>query len=41
MLKQVLIALLSVTGSLVTKCVSLNTEPCMVRPTIIDLNPEA
>ena len=22
-----------------TKCVSLNNEPCMIRPTVIDLNP--
>ena len=26
-------------GSLATKFVSLNNEPCMVRPALIDLNP--
>ena len=26
-------------GSLATKFVSLNNEPCMIRPTLIDLNP--
>ena len=25
--------------SLATKCMSLNNEPCMIRPTLIDLNP--
>ena len=34
-----LIALLSFSESLATKCVSLNNEPCMARPTLIDLNP--
>ena len=38
-IKQVFILLLSFSGSLATKCVSLNDEPCMVRPTLIDLNP--
>ena len=33
-----LIALLSFSGSLATKCVSLNNEPCMTWPTPIDLN---
>ena len=37
--KQVFPALLSFSGSLVTKCVSLNNEPCMIRPTFIHLNP--
>ena len=37
--KQELIALLSFSSSLVAKCVSLNDEPCMVRPALIDLNP--
>ena len=32
--KQVLIALLSFSGSLALKCVSYN-EPCMARPTLI------
>ena len=39
LIKQVFIALLSFSGSLTTKCVSLNNEPCMIRPTLIDLNP--
>ena len=39
------IALLSFSSSLArvaevrTKCLSLNDEPCMIRPTLIDLNP--
>ena len=33
-------ALLSFSSSLATKCVPLNDEPCIVRPTLIDLNPE-
>ena len=36
---QVFIALSSFSGSLETKCVSLSSLLCMVRPTIIDLNP--
>ena len=32
------IVLLSFSSSLATKCLSLNDEPCMVRPTLIDLN---
>ena len=31
--------LLSFSSCLATKCVSLNDEPCMFRPTLIDLNP--
>ena len=38
-IKQVFIVLLSFTESLVTKCLFLNDEPCMVRPTFIDMNP--
>ena len=38
-LKQVLIVLLSFSILLTTECLSLNEEPCMVRPTLIDLNP--
>ena len=30
---------MSFSGYLATKCVSLSNEPCMVRPTAIDLNP--
>ena len=36
LIKQVLFVLLSPSESLATKCVSLNDEPCMVRPTVID-----
>ena len=32
------IALLSFSGSLATKSVSLNNETCMARPTLIDLS---
>ena len=34
-----LIVLLSFSSSLATKSLSLNNKPCMVRPTLIDLNP--
>ena len=33
------IVLLTFNRSLATKCLFLNDEPCMVRPTLIDLNP--
>ena len=39
---KVFIVLLRISESLVrgwTKCLFLNDEPCMVRPTLIDLNP--
>ena len=39
LIKQVSIALLIFSGSLASKCASLNNEPCMIRPTLIDLNP--
>ena len=39
LIKQVTFVLLSLSRSLVTKCVSLNNEPCMIRPIIIDLKP--
>ena len=45
LIKQDFIVLLSFSSSLGrvaivrTKCLSLNDEPCMVRPTLIDLNP--
>ena len=39
LIKQVFIVLLSFSISLATKCLSLNDEPCMVRPTLVDLNP--
>ena len=38
LIKQVFIVLLSFSSSLAAKCLSLNDEPCMVRPTLIDLN---
>ena len=37
--KQMFIVSLSFSGSLSTKYLFLNDEPCMVRPTIIDMNP--
>ena len=33
------IVLLSFSEPLATKCMFLNDEPCMVRPTLIDMNP--
>ena len=39
LIKQVFIVLLSFSESLATKCLFLNDESCMVRPTLIDLNP--
>ena len=39
LIKQVFIVLLSFSESLATKCLLLNDEPCMVRPTIFDMNP--
>ena len=39
LIKQVVIAVLSFSGSLATKCMSLNNEKCMIKPTLIDLNP--
>ena len=37
--KQIFIGLLRFSGSLATKGLSLNNEPSMVRPTLIDQNP--
>ena len=34
-IKQVIIVLLSFSEFLATKCMSLNNEPCMIRPTLI------
>ena len=34
-----LIVLLSFSRSLATKCMSINKEPCTIRPTVINLNP--
>ena len=47
LIKQVFIVILSYRESLTcvakvsdrTKCLSLNYEPCIVRPTVTDLNP--
>lgn len=39
LIKQVFSALLSFSGSLTSKYVSLNNEPSMLRPTFFDLNP--
>ena len=39
LIKQVFIPILSFSQSLVTKCLFSNDEPCLVRPTLIDLNP--
>ena len=39
LVKQVIIVLLSVGGSLATICVSFCNEPCMPRPTLNHLNP--
>ena len=33
------IVILSSSESFTTKCLFLNDEPCMVRPTLIDMNP--
>ena len=37
-IKQVFILLMSFSESLVTKCVPLNNDPCIVTPTFINLN---
>ena len=42
LIKQVFIVLLYFSGFLArdrAKCLSLNDDPCMIRPTVIDLNP--
>ena len=39
LIKQKFIVLLNFSESLVTKCLFLNDELCLVRPTLIDLNP--
>ena len=39
LIKHFFIVLWSFSESLTTKCVSLNDEPYMVIPTLIDLNP--
>ena len=37
-IKKIFIKSLSFGGSLATKCVSLNNQPCQVRPTLIDVS---
>ena len=39
-IKQIVLVLvlLGFGGSLTTECVSMNNQPCMVRPTLVDLN---
>ena len=39
-IKQMLVGLLSFGGSLATKYVSLNNQPCVTKPTLVDLNPD-
>ena len=39
LIKQVFIVLSSFSSSVANESVSLNDEPCMIRPTVIDLNP--
>ena len=39
LIKKVSIVLLIFSRSIATKYVSLNNEPCMIRSTLIDLNP--
>ena len=39
LIRQTFVASSSFSGSLATKCMSLNDEPCLVRPNLIDLNP--
>ena len=39
LIKYRLIALLSFSGALAIKCIILNNQPCMTRPTLINLNP--
>ena len=38
-IKQLFIGLLSFSSSSTTKCVSLNDEPCIIRPNLMDLHP--
>ena len=38
LIKQLFIVLLSFSGSSSTKCMFLNNETCMIRPTLMDLN---
>ena len=39
LIKQVFIVLLSFNKFLARKCLFLNDEPCMIRSTLIDMNP--
>ena len=38
-IKQVFIVLLSFSKSLAAKCLFLNGEPCMVKPTVVNMSP--
>ena len=38
LIKQVFVALMTFPGSLATKCMPLNNEPCFISPTLTDLN---
>ena len=38
-IKQVFIVLLSFSKSLAAKCLFLNGEPCMVKPTLVNMSP--
>ena len=38
-IKQVFVVLLSFRESLATKCLFLNDEPCLVRPTLNNMSP--
>ena len=39
LIKKPFVSLLSISKSFSTKCLFLNDNPCMVRPTLINLNP--
>ena len=39
-IKKEFLVLLSFGGSLATKCISLDNKPYIIRPTLIDLNPD-
>ena len=39
-MKEVLITLLGFGGSLAKKCVSLNNQLCLTRPTLTDVSPK-
>ena len=39
LIKQAFIVLLNFRGSLTDKCVSLNNEPCIIRPSLFNSKP--